>query len=459
MAAPLSSGIGTGGAQVYTGTLAYDALKDLLQQQRQDKEKLEAKREKAALKNEKDEQERQTYIRGELGKVYNTDSKIFYSRDGETLIPEITESASEFLNQPGVAEKLYKGDVDTVMEWNKIKTGASSKIQKSVEDKVKAQEMMPEYNKWKNDPDNYVGPYYPEDLENFEKEINTPGSDISGIGEKINIDDFRDEHIRTTYKDWALIQTKAESNKKTGKPIDPVKAEKITKRLYENSSFIKGLKHKIRKENPGISEVQMEEAILKDREDHLNFVKTWTTEQTVHASPRQISQSDIEKLNQRTRSENWAKENLTLNPGDYESVGDDESEHLKQKFVVPKRDDNGNIVYTTPTDGTQPVVQMTSLVQANFPEFRDYKIQKLTPQFAQIRKALMSTQEYSPGDLIFPVKAPDGTIKIGVVTHLGATKIAELEDERESIMQTNYVRKVQGNAAPTTDPFGNSLQQ
>ena len=455
MAAPLSSGIGTGGAQVYTGTLAYDALKDLLQQQRQDKEKLEAKREKAALKNEKDEQERQTYIRGELGKVYNTDAKMFFARDGETLIPEITESASEFLNQPGVAKKLYKGDVETTLEWNKIKTGASSKIQKSVEDKVKSQEIMPEYNRWKSDPDNYDGEYYPEDFENFENEIKVPGSDISGIGKKINIDDFKKKKTRESWSLWSQIQKEAEKGNKTGKSITEADAVSITDEIYTDPSFIKGLRHRIRKENLGISEDEMAAAIVKDKENYLNEVKKWTTERTAYVSPGSgPSLTEIDKVNQRNRSQDWVTRNLTVNPDDYEHVGDDEAEHLKQKFVVPKRDGNGDIVYTTPTDGKQPVVQMTSLVQANFPEFRNYKIQKLTPQFAQIRKALMSTQEYSRGDLIFPVKAPDGTIKIGVVDQYGATKIADIEDERESMMQSSYVTKIKGE---TSTSEGNSI--
>ena len=434
MAAPLSSGIGTGGAQVYTGTLAYDALKDLLQQQRQDKEKLEAKREKAALKNEKDEQERQTYIRGELGKVYNTDAKMFFARDGETLIPEITQSASEFLQQPGVAKKLFRGDVETTLEWNKIKTGASSKIQKSVEDKVKAQEIMPEYNRWKNDPDNYVGPYYPEDLENFGKEINTPESDISGIGEKINIDDFRDEHIRTTYKDWALIQTEEEEGRKTGKPIDPVKAEKITKRLYENSSFIKGLKHKIRKENPGISENQMEKAILKDREDHLNFVKTWTTEKTAYVSPgKGPSLTEIDKLNQSKNIEDWKSEYLTeFNPEAFEGVGDSEDAHTRQGLTVPVYDEDG-----------KATGQRQSVIRA-YPEFRTYKIQKLTTHFNEIKKALISTPYYSSNDMLFPVKSLDGTINIGVVRSNGTVSVVSLENEKEIIRQSNYLQKIQG---------------
>jgi len=59
MAAPLSSGIGTGAAQVYSGTMAYDALKDIIQQQRIQREKKEAKEEKKRLKAEKEQKEQE----------------------------------------------------------------------------------------------------------------------------------------------------------------------------------------------------------------------------------------------------------------------------------------------------------------------------------------------------------------------------------------------------------------
>jgi hypothetical protein len=448
MAAPLSSGIGTGGAQVYTGTLAYDALKDLLQQQRQDKEKLEAKREKAALKNEKNEKERQTYIRGELGKVYNTDSKIFFSRDGETLIPEITESASEFLNQPGVAEKLYKGDIDTVMEWNKIKTGASAKIQKSVEDKVKSQEIMPEYNRWKSDPDNYDGEYYPEDFENFEKEINTPGSNISGIGKKINIDDFKKKKGGEAWSLWSQIQTEAEKGRTTGKDITEDEAVEITNSIYNDPSFIKGLRHRIRKENPEFSEDQMEEAILNDRESYLNFVKKWTTKETTWVPPDKVSLTDIDKANQRKNIEEWKGEYLTeFNPEAFESVGDSEDAHVRQGLTVPVYDEN-----------KKATGQRQSVISA-YPEFKKYNIQKLTPHFNEIKKALIATPYYSPNDMLFPVKSPDGTINIGVVKSNGTVSVVSLEDEKEIIRQSPYVLKRQGDDAPRVDAFGNPINQ
>ena len=189
----------------------------------------------------------------------------------------------------------------------------------------------------------------------------------------------------------------------------------------------------------------MAAAIVKDKENHLNEVKKWTTEKTAWVRPDKVSSTEIAKLNQVKNIEEWKREYLTeFNPEAFESVGDSEDAHVRQGLTVP--------VYQ---DG-EATGQRQSVISA-YPEFKKYKIQKLTTHFNEIKKALIATPHYSSNDMLFPVKSPDGTINIGVVKSNGTVSVVSLEDEKEIIRQSSYLQKRQGDATPTTDAFGNPL--
>lgn len=445
MGAPLSSGIGTGAAQVYSGTMAYDALRDIIQQQRIQREKKEAKEEKKQLKAEKEQKEQDAYIRNELRGIIPRDAKIFGSRDREKITTDLMGRAEGMLSEPGFAKRLHEGDIDATVRWEEFMGEASGIIQKSVDDKAHASIIQQEYDRYKADPEKYDGEFYPEDLERFGTESTTALSNISALDKRIDYNKTLDEYIANQWQLWSSIQKEEQGTSKKGWSMTDPKAAGIIDNFYNDPTNVKALRHKIKASEPQLSDEEVDAKILQEREQQLADVKKWTTEQKIYRSSGiGNTASQMAKLQQNERTNAWITKNITPGLSTSTSIANTEQEHLKHKLVIPKRDVEGNIVYQG-EGNTKP--QRTTLVAASYPEFDKYEIQTSTPQFEQVKKSLQSSTSYSKEDLIFPIKDSQGNMYIGVVYKNGQSYVTTLDNEMEIILQSKYVENIKGSSS------------
>ena len=182
---------------------------------------------------------------------------------------------------------------------------AAGTIQKSVDDKVLATQIQQEYDRYKADPENYDGDYYPEELERFYAESTTPLSNITPLSKRIDYNKTLDDYIANQWNLWSTIQKQEQGTSEKGWEMTDQKATEIVDNFYNDPTNVKALRHKIKSSNPQLTDEEVDAMILKERDQQLADVKKWTTKQKIYRGSSGMSLSDLNKLEQIQSSEDW----------------------------------------------------------------------------------------------------------------------------------------------------------
>lgn len=179
---PVSTGIGTGAAQVWQTNATNQAFNKLLENKRLDEAAKNKKAaEEAKLKSAADAKKSE-FIRNEL-KDYDPDmSKIFEAKDGDFLREEVNGGFIAMMSEPGFGKKLYDGDREAWGKFKEFKTNASASIIKSAKAKEDAKpyiDLVTRYRQAKEDGVMYEDPnFYMDDIERVDASMREPGTEI-----------------------------------------------------------------------------------------------------------------------------------------------------------------------------------------------------------------------------------------------------------------------------------------
>ena len=458
MGAPLSSGIGTGAAQVYSGTMAYDALRDIIQQQRIQREKKEVKQEKRQLKAEKEQKELEAFQYNELSGIISPDANILEIRDGAELRNEIWPEAKEILNRPGFAERLKKGDIDAMSEWNSFKQRATSKINKSVEDKAALKEHKGALKTWQEGGG--TGNYYEQDLQLLDKASKEYGSDIPTLIERIDgVDNLYEGHLAQSLQQWKAELTEEQKGRTTGKgAMKKEEAERIVDNFLSEPKYKRAIADNLGLNPNDMSSDQIKTAMDAWRQDQINRVMQWKDVTTTAASGSNNYTRDKDLVKVANKNE-WMTQvwdtPLTSDYINYDTMDD----FVDLGLVIPMHWSVADVEaypdgLMTLTDGTtrdvvagEPKFKksgkmiFTSLPDTKYEEVgRQGKILKKDAQFEQMEEALRSTGKYRSAQYIFPFEK-NGVRGIGVIPNLkSAFEFIDPRTKRQTIYQSPYVK-------------------